>query len=169
MRLKDIKGYEGLYKVSDMGDVFSASRKGTKKGPGIHKLIPQKGGGGYLQVCLSKNSSLKTFRVHRLVAEAFVENTHGYTEINHIDEDKSNCRADNLEWCTRKYNINYGNRTEKTATKVTMCSKDMVPIRTFKSISEAGRAIGISNASHIGAVLNGKRKTAYGYRWRKAE
>lgn len=168
MRWKDIKGYEGLYKVSDMGDVVSEGRKGTRcKGP--HKLIPQRDKAGYLQVCLTKNGVPKTHRIHRLVAEAFVENPHGYREVNHIDENKSNCRADNLEWCTRKYNINYGKRTEKTSTKVIMYSKDMKSIRMFNSICEAARELGVYSPSHICAAVKGERATAYGYIWRKAE
>lgn len=67
---------------------------------------------GYKVVGLSLNSDRKTMKVHRLVAKAFVENTYGLPEVNHIDEDKTNNCADNLEWCTTAYNLTYGHRLE---------------------------------------------------------
>lgn len=66
---------------------------------------------GYVRVCLYANGRGRKFMVHRLVAKAFVDNPNGYQILNHKDEDKSNNQATNLEWCTQKYNINYGTRT----------------------------------------------------------
>ena len=100
---KDVKGYEGLYKVNQHGDVMSNARRGNRYG--THIMKPQDDGHGYRQLCLSKNGKQKSVRIHRLVAEAFVPNPNGYTEVNHIDEDRWNCDASNLEWCSRKYNV----------------------------------------------------------------
>ena len=161
---KDVAGYEGLYKVSNMGDVLSAKRQGNK---GEHLMIQQNGTYGYPQVCLTKNGKHKTAKVHRLVALAFVPNPHGYTEINHIDEDKWNCRADNLEWCTRAYNVHYGTRTQKISTKVAMFTKDGKYIQSFNSMREACRICGFPYVGNIARAVKGKRGTAYGYVWKE--
>lgn len=162
---KDVAGYEGLYKVSNTGEILSIGRKGNR---GDHLLVPQSDGRGYRQVILTKNGQGKTVKVHKLVAIAFVPNPHGYKEVNHIDENKWNCNANNIEWCTRIYNVNYGTRLEKMSTKVSMYSKDGKFIRTFKSIREASRLCGFTNPSNIARAVSGKRKTAYGYKWKEA-
>lgn len=95
---RDIKNYEGLYEVSNFGNVRS-----LKFGK-IKYLKPANNGFGYYHVILCKNGQKKYFKVHRLVANAFIENPNGYNEINHIDEDKTNNKVENLEWCTHKYN-----------------------------------------------------------------
>lgn len=68
---------------------------------------------GYLIACLWKHNKQRKIVIHRLVAEAFMPNENNYTDINHKDEDKTNNRIDNLEWCTHKYNMNYGTTREK--------------------------------------------------------
>ena len=93
-----IQGYEGIYEVSNMGRVRSL-KFGKKK-----ILKPSKDGNGYLFVKLSKNGKIKYFKVHRLVANAFVENPNNLPQINHINEVKTDNRAVNLEWCTNQYN-----------------------------------------------------------------
>lgn len=116
---KAVKGYEGLYEVSNLGNVRSLDRPfKNKQGIAIRKgriLTPfyeeQK---GYYQVRLSKDGKNKTHRIHRLVASAFLDNPHNYTDVNHKDEVKTNNNVDNLEWCTRKYNNNYGTKPERT-------------------------------------------------------
>lgn len=106
---KSIKGYEGLYEVSNLGRIKSLWY-------GREKILkPYKNKDGYLQVILSKNGKVKNFRVHRLVAEAFIPNPMGLPEINHLDENKANNVINNIEWCDRNYNINYGSRTERMA------------------------------------------------------
>ena len=99
---KDIKGYEGLYQVSNLGRIRKEN-----------KIISPWTQLGYKIVVLWKNKKCKKFRVHRLVAEAFILNPNNYTQVNHKDEDKSNNSVENLEWCTQKYNNSYGNRTLK--------------------------------------------------------
>lgn len=112
---KDIKGYEGLYQVSTDGEVRSLDRYEKSKGNStrlrkgqIKTLSVDKD--GYKKIGLWKNSKVKYFRVHRLVAETFIDNPNNLSEVNHIDEDKSNNCVDNLEWCDRKYNNNYGSK-----------------------------------------------------------
>ena len=101
---KDIIGFEGVYEISSYGRVRS-----VKSG---RILSTSKCGGcrGYLSVCLSKNGKRYGKLVHRLVAEAFISNINNLPEVNHLDEDKTNNRVDNLEFCDHKYNMNYGSR-----------------------------------------------------------
>ena len=102
---KDIDGYEGLYKVSNLGRVKSLNylRKGIEK-----ERIPNKNNSGYLIVGLHKDGKIKNFLIHRLVAEAFIENVNDLPQVNHKDENKLNNCVENLEWCSAKYNSNYG-------------------------------------------------------------
>ncbi len=101
---KEIKGYEGLYEVSDRGVVRNAKGKMMKQTQTWN---------GYMRVGLYKDGKPRQFSVHRLVAVAFVENPDGLPMVNHKDENRANNRAENLEWCTSKYNNNYGNAREK--------------------------------------------------------
>jgi hypothetical protein len=95
-----IAGYEGLYEVSDMGNVRSIPRPSTAGG-----LLKQTHShGGYMKVCLSKGNHVRTCAVHRLVASAFVDNPNHKPEVNHLNGDKSDNRAANLDWCTRSEN-----------------------------------------------------------------
>ena len=111
---RPIVGYEGLYEVSSYGRVRSLdkydSRNRFRKGR-ILTLYTEIG--GYLRAHLSSNGKAKHHSVHRLVAESFIPNPDNLPEINHRDEDKTNNRVDNLEFCDRKYNINFGSRTDR--------------------------------------------------------
>lgn len=114
---KEITGYEGLYQVSNLGNVrrikhIETNRNGVQRILGdknIARSIDEK---GYFLVSLSKDGKQKTRRIHRLVAEMFIPNPNNYPQVNHKDEDKRNNKVDNLEWCTNKYNSNYGNRCQ---------------------------------------------------------
>lgn len=103
----DVKGWEGLYKVSNLGRVYSCSR-GTIKKPTVRKS-------GYVVLSLicRPRHMWKQYKLHRLVAENFIPNPCNLPDINHIDENKQNNAASNLEWCTKKYNSNYGHCREK--------------------------------------------------------
>lgn len=109
---KDVVGYEGLYQVSNFGNVKSLVRT-VKKSDGRYMTI---GGrilkkairrGGYYGACLRKDNSSKTIYNHRLVALAFIENEFNYDCINHKDGCKENNHVENLEWCTRSMNIRH--------------------------------------------------------------
>jgi hypothetical protein len=110
---KDIQGYEGLYQVSNLGNVRSQYRRVVNHKSGSTRLCAgiqmtaRDNGNGYLIVSLRKQGKRKNHYVHRLVAMAFVENPDSKTHINHIDFNTRNNRASNLEWCTQKENVNH--------------------------------------------------------------
>lgn len=163
---KDIKNYEGLYQVSNLGNVRSLDRfiiNKIVKGKILKKCLTKF---GYYRVVLSKNNVQITRTVHRLVAEAFIENTNNLPCVNHKDEDKTNNCVDNLEWCSYKYNNNYGTMQkrghEKLSKPVLMLDLQGNVIQEFCSISEAFR---ITNILHIGEVCRGGRCSAGGYKW----
>lgn len=114
-----IKGYEGMYEVSSHGRVKSLKRMttssvGRKPAPVKERILS--GGinlNGYRFLYLCKYGKLQRFYVHRLVALTFIDNPHNYPNINHKDENRLNNCVENLEWCTQKYNVNYGGCREK--------------------------------------------------------
>ena len=109
---RPVVGYEGLYEVSNIGRVRSLDRFYYR----LHKgkvLSPTKDRYGYLTVTLNCNGKSKTIKIHRLVAQAFLPNPDNLPQVNHKDEDKTNNNVDNLEWCTAKYNVNFGTRQER--------------------------------------------------------
>lgn len=119
---KEIPFAKGLYEVSNLGRVRSINR-------GI--LCQHDNGTGRLIVRLSiPNKKPKNYKVHRLVAIAFVPNPKNYPEINHKDENPKNNCASNLEWCTRKYNINYSSKIKINAHKVGLSRRK--PIEHFE-------------------------------------
>ena len=171
---KDVKGYEGLYQVSNLGNVKSLKRVVPHKMTGS-RTIPEKilklisDGSGYLYVSLSKDGKKKNPKVHRLVAESFIPNPDNLPQVNHIDEDKSNNRVDNLEWVTSLDNLNHSNVIEKGHSsrrkKVIQKSFDGRVIAIYTSITEAVKEIGVGNHSLISMCCSGKRKSAYNYLW----
>lgn len=158
-----IKGYEGLYEVSDKGRVRSM-KFGKER---IRK--PSRGTCGYLQVDLWKNGEHKMYLVHRLVAQTFTPNPDNLPEVNHKDEDKDNNSVQNLEWCDRKYNINYGNRNQMVSMKLSkpilQYTKSGKFVREWKSTYDVERNLGYFHNS-ISYCCNGKHKSAYGYVWK---
>lgn len=166
---RDIKRYEGKYQVSNTGKVKSLNYRRTGKEK-ILKLDDN--GHGYLYVSLSKDGKGKSYPVHKLVATAFLENPNNLPEVNHKDENKYNNCVDNLEWCSRSYNINYGTGNKRSAEKrskpVYSINKESGLIMWWQSAKEAERQIGIDN-SHINKCCQGKRKSAGGFYWHYAD
>ena len=161
---KDIEGYEGLYQVSNKGRVKSLNYHNTKKEKILKTFIV---GNGYLQVNLYKNKTIKSFYVHRLVAKAYLPNQQNLSCVNHIDENKQNNSVENLEWCTHKYNTNYGTRNERAgkelSKQVYQYSKDGVLISVWESTAECGR--NGYNFGNIASCCRGERKSHRGYIW----
>lgn len=165
-----IPGYEGLYMVSNLGRVKSLNYRNTGK---EHLLIPRLNNKGYQMVCLSKNGVARNYTVHKLVALAFIPNPNNLPEVNHKDENKMNCSVDNLEWCDRKYNCNYGTAVQRSAEKnkngvksveVEQWSLDDKLIKVWPSMMEVQRQL-CADYSNISKCCRGKQKTAYGYKW----
>lgn len=166
---KDIKGYEGLYQVSSLGRV---RRDGKILKSGLTR-------GGYLQVHLSKNGKVGHYKIHRLVAEAFLQNLDNNPEVNHKDENKLNNTAENLEWCTSDYNLHYGTRIQRysqtqrdngtsKSRAVKQYTIDGVLLNSWNSIRNASRYTGIDSSAICGGC-NGKYRVVHGYVWRYAE
>ena len=105
---KSIPGYEGLYEVSNLGRVRSVEKCDRFNRKILSKILKPNYVSGYLRVGMYKNKTFKYYLIHRLVAQAFLPNPDNLPQVNHKDEDKSNNRVDNLEWCDRSYNMNYG-------------------------------------------------------------
>ena len=170
---KDIEGYEGLYKVSNLGRVKSFHGFSER----IMKQTLQK---GYLKIGLLKNKKYKTHSVHRLVAQAFISNPDNKPQVNHIDEDKTNNRVDNLNWMTSKENNDWGTRKSRAIkSSINNPKRDYLELGKkfsksiyyinekgekicFSGIHEAARVLNIT-ASGISANLNGKLKTYKGF------
>ena len=163
---KDIKGYEGLYQVSTLGRVRSLPRKNGRGQQLKGKYLkPLKHKDGYLMVILSKGGVRSHKLIHRLVAQAFIDNSCNYEIVNHKDEDKMNNQVSNLEFCTIKYNVNYGTRNQRaidSRKKKVMCVETGEVFDSLKSVEEFTRVAGVSD------VLRGKQKTSGGFHWRYA-
>ena len=167
---KDIEGYEGLYRISNKGRVKSLARPNNSGRNTRTDFIMSLGNThGYVSVVLCKDSKTKSFLVHRLVAKAFIENPNNYPCINHKDENKTNNNADNLEWCTVKYNNNYGTAKARSGLKhgKRVVQYDLAgnEIRRWNTSAEACRFYGVTRCMVSSACL-GITKTACGYKWR---
>ena len=153
---KDIKGYEGLYQVSNLGRVKSK------------RTILKPAKCEYLKVSLCKKGSQNTYYVHRLVATAFLSNENNYTHVNHKDENKYNNNVDNLEWCDSKYNINYGNAQKKKGKqqiRYNVIQKDLSGnvIKIWKCASEIAKCLNLNKGTIRKSCQKGLKN--YGYFW----
>lgn len=172
---KDIVGYEGLYQVSDKGNVRSLSWKHTGETKNLF-LKPTKD--GYRQVELAFTGKAKMFLVHRLVAQAFIPNPEELPQINHKDFCRANNSVDNLEWCTALYNVHYSAEHNKLTKgcprngklktlKINQLSLSGELIKVWDCSQTVFKETGMSSWS-ISQCCRGKRHTAYGYKWQYA-
>ena len=150
---KDIRGYEGKYQVSNIGNVRSLNYRGVKGK--VKRLKTECNNCGYILVFLYKECKPKGYSVHRLVAEAFIPNPNNLPQVNHKDENKANNCVWNLEWCTREYNRNYGT-----------CPQRVSDGNKGKTISEEHRRkiseVQKGNTNCIGRVLSEETKRKIG-------
>ena len=181
---KDIEGYEELYQVSDLGRI--KTKKGLIRKPTLNK-------NGYLYVNLRKDGKTHNIPVHRLVAIAFIEGQAPELTVNHKNEDKTDNRAENLEWLTRRENLNYGtHNTRMRNSRKGKCAgadhfnygklgadshthkgkvigvsvNDPEEVVEFDTAADASRALNISSGQ-LSDTLNGKYKSCGGYYWRR--
>ena len=178
MNWKPIKGYEGLYEISDNGDVKSLDRivtlsNGCAKhvGSRMMKLTLSKGRGGegYYVVNLHKNGIGKLQFVHRLVAEAFIPNPNSLPTVNHIDGNKTNNAVNNLEWTSFPENNTHALDMKlrlPRGTKVVQKTSEGEVVNIYKSTCEASRTTGIGRGS-ISHCINHRSNHAGGYIWER--
>lgn len=174
-----IKGFEGRYDIDAEGRVYSHFT-----GNYLKHYVTRK---GYFRVCLSDYGKVKSYLVHRLVANAFIDNPNNLPIINHKDENKQNNRVENLEWCTNAYNTTYGTALQRKSEalrqfyethsgpwlgkesprKIKVEAERITTGETwiFDSLTEASKETGVG-ISHVSQVCNGKRKQDSGYVFR---
>lgn len=178
---KDLKGYEGLYKISSCGRVMSLERDLSltknsnrysffNRSVGNRILKPSYNKDGYAHVILYRNGRIKRYRVHRLVAEAFIPNKDNLLYVNHKNYDRSDNRVSNLEWCTAEYNLSYSNVLEKSNESCQKRVKQELNgklVRIWNSISEASRGIKGDETltGNIAYCCKGKRNSCMGFNW----
>lgn len=156
--MRDIVGYEGEYAITEDGQVWSYKRK---------RFLKQwDAGQGYLYVCLSQNGQVKKFRVHRLVAEAYIPNPEEKPEVDHINKNRKDNSKDNLRWVSSAEN----KKTADFAGKSKIFSKVrcIETGKVYNSCVDAAEAVN-THRYNINNVLNGKQKTAGGYHWERVE
>lgn len=169
-----ISGYEGLYEVSNLGNVRSvdrvviSSRQVNRRLKG-KLLSPSINNRGYQYVNLVKGGRSKSVTIHKLVALAFIPNPKDKPCIDHINAIRTDNRSENLRWCSHRENQNFPIATSKRkVTRVNMYTKKGEFVKQFKSITDAEREIGVSH-SNICASCAGRRNEAGGFKWEYAK
>lgn len=177
---KPIRGYEGLYEISNLGRVKSLSRVTPHNGRTYPTKIlkPHVNTKHYLDVDLCRNGVQKRHRIHRLVAEAFIPNPNNKPQVNHIDCDKNNNCVDNLEWCDNsenqihafKHGLNHRGKFGESprAKSVLQYTIDGVFVKEWDSIIRIKKEQGYSDG-YISQCCKGVYNHAYGYIWKYKE
>lgn len=180
---KDIQGYEGIYKISNCGRIKSLlrfnnmSKDNTMRGYYRKEKIlkPSANNSDYLYIFLCKNGKKTMKTIHRLVAETFIPNPNNYEQVNHIDGNKQNNRMDNLEWCTRKHNMQEAFRIglvkrprgakHPLSMRVNQYDLSGNLIKEWGCLKEIERELNFGH-SNISNCCKGRYKSAYGYIWK---
>lgn len=173
---KDIRNYENLYQISNLGNVKSIARKGAFRKDKVLKCSYNKK--GYMYVCLCKNCRRKAYRVHRLVAQAFIPNPENKPQVNHINGNKKDNSVCNLEWTTNKENSVHAHKNNLVhnpigkenalSKKVLQFDKENNLMNEWIGMREASRELNIAFSS-IWMCCQGRIKTAGGYIWRYSD
>lgn len=179
---KDIPDYDGLYQVSNFGRI-AAHRKNVRFGCSGEKtrIIPWRilstfpNKQGYMRINLFKDGKTKQFQVHRLVAMAFIPNPDNLPVINHKDENPHNNHVENLEWCTPKYNANYGTRNARCSAKnynnpkvskpIVQYSEHWEIVNLWPSTKEAIRQLKL-NERNLHTALKNPKRFCSGFHWK---
>lgn len=154
---KDIKGFEGLYKINNVGQIYSYYKNDIRK----NKLTIY----GYLTINLKKDNKYYFFPVHRLVAEHFIPNTNNFPVVNHINEIKTDNRVENLEWCTKRHNTQsyWDNKIKRRQSEnIKISDKYVDIIRDIKNNfkcrdSDLAKIFGVGTNT-INRIVNFKRR-----------
>lgn len=172
---KDVVGFEGLYKISNNGKIISLRYHNRF---GINFELTQFNNKGYYRVVLTKNKKSHTYKVHRLVAQAFIPNPNKLPEVNHINGIKNDNRVNNLEWCSHQNNIKHAIKTGLIKTNMEHIKKLGVRnskivgqfdkgklINKYNSVREASDLTGVYE-SGIYRTCQGKYKSCHNFEWK---